>query len=638
MTPKTKGHDLTEVKIVRFFPKNRFRVITPNQSLHSPRPPTSPASNSFLSQLLAVTIPSLSPRKPVIPEKRDESWEVPGQEGEVSLVASSVASRDDEEMQEPHEEFDQQEELEPEPWTGTPEQHCSPLSLNAYGNVSAAQEHEQPSVDWQVPEDMSNLLSQRFSPPSELDSFSISEPARPHSQPPAITDQLDEEEYQEKSMAPEISIQDVEDSNPTIRRGLSPSQAGLNDEEPETPTPANRPFTSIFADMSAEQADLSWPLIRATAGEELKPESRNILAELEDNRLSGSNHGVSQQSSEDTTQFFDCTVTSLSLSLPSPLTPSTVLSRSVPAALDLYGPSKSLFDAHSAHTNALASELALYRALAEKLHIEVSERDGVMADLNLRILEGEIWRVRVDELEAQLKTRVSGQVRHTPDMSPLEVSQNQWRRIGVDGEADRTTRDQAETRDLEIRLAKALADQEVLGRDLAEERDEKERNAVLLAATQTAIILAEQRERDAQVRDEGNKVQMHMAEETHAELNRARQLELELRIQLDEAMRRTTELEVQVDELKEVNVTHEEETARLVAGMEKLRIGRKREEEWRSQVEDLEIEIEVERTLRSEADHRAGEERDVAQCLESNNREVSWLSQVRILSSLNKED
>ena len=565
----------------------------------------------------------MSPRRSVVPEKRDESWEVPGQEGEVSLVASSVASRDDEEMREFDEASEQHEEPEPESWTGIPEQHCSPLSLTASGNVSANQGYELPSVDWQVPEDMSNLLSQRFSPPAELHSFSITEPAQPHSQLSATSIQADEERSQGEFIAPETSVEGVEDLNPTIRRRLSPSQAGLKKSEPETPTRANRPFTSIFADMSAEQADLSWPLIRSIAGEELKPLSETILGGLDDNQLSDPDHSISPRSSGDATEFYDCTVTSVSLSVPSPSTFSAVLSRSVPPALELYGPSKAIFEAHSAHANALASELALYRALAEKLHNEVSERDGVMADLNLRILEGEVWRARVDELEAQSDREISGQVRRAPDWSPSNVRQYEQWRISVNNEADRTTSDQAEMRDLEIRLAKALADQEILGIDLAEERAEKEKNAVLLAATQSAIMLAEQRERDAQVRDEGRRAQMQMAAETLAELEGARQLELELRVQLDEAMRRTTELEVQVDELKEVKMTHEEETARLVAGVEKLKLGRKREEEFRSRVGDLEREIEEERRLRLEAEQRVGEEREVTDRLESNNREVS---------------
>lgn len=597
--------------LVRFFPKNRFRVITPNHSLHSPQPPTSPRSSSFLSQLLAVTMPSMSPRKPLPVEKPDESWEVPGQEGEVSLVASSLASLD-----QSGEEQDQSiEQAREESWNGTPEKHSSPLALPSNTDVSASGECELPSTDWQVPEDMSNLLSQRFSQ-TDIDSFSISEPPPP--KPPLMTsiEYADEIEELDDTMGSIRSSEGLNDSNPTVRRLLSPAGVDKIELEPGTPTPGNRPFTSIFADMSAEQANLSWPLTRPTAGERDHTTFHSVVL---NDILDLPQHTVTPKAG-DITQFFDCTTTSLSPPVPSLSSSSTSLvSRNSPISLDLLQPSKALFEAHSVHTSALASELALYRALAEKLHHEVEERDGVLADLNLRVLAGEVWRVRVEELEAELNAD-----KLIPASSPSPVFHTQRRRRSAEREGDRTTVMDTETRELEIRLAKALADLEMLGRHLTQVRADAEYQAGQITEARRSLAMAEQRERDSQVRDEGLRAQIAQDAELRIDLDQARHLELELRIQLDEAGRRTTDLEVQVEESREIKQADEEVKSRLGVSLEKLKQGRNREEEWRFQVGELEREVQIERSRRTDAERRVEEEKEEIVRLESQNREVGF--------------
>ena len=524
-------------------------------------------------------------------------------------------------LDEPQDEQDA--EREEEAWSGTPEKHSSPLALTATADLSASQEFELPSADWQVPEDVSNLLSQRFEPQADVESFTIPEL---HSQAPRdgqIPAQAEDPSVVDESMRSTRSTKGLNDSNPTIRRRLYPVRPDQLEVDPETPTPALRPFASIFEDMSAEQADLSWPLARPVAGEETIFHSAD-LGDLD--LISEAHHMVTTTpKTGDITQFYDCTATS-----PFPPAPSlsassaSLISQAPPTPMDLKQPIKALFNAHSAHTSALASELSLYRALAEKLHAEVAERDGVLAELNVKALEGEVWKVKVDELEEKLKSAKSVTSRVT-ESSPLPVSLAQNRSNSVVGLGDQTTVVRAETRDLEIRLAKALADQEILSKELLEERAETARRSDMLEKVRTSLRLSEERARDCQVRDEGFKAQLNAAVEIRGELENAQRLELELRVQLDEAARRTTRLENQVDEFRAVKLADEEEMAQLAADREKLKEGRKREEEWRSRVSELERNVEAERIRRLEAERRTAEEKQARNQLESYDREVCSL-------------
>lgn len=414
---------------------------------------------------------------------------------------------------------------------------------------------------------------------------------------------------------------------------MSPFRPDKVEFKPETPTPAIRPFASIFADMSAEQADLSWPLTRPTAADETFHSA--ILANLGDSLSSNPQAAVTPKTTSDITQFFDCTNTFLSPPVPSLSSSSTSLvSRTSPIPLELPQPSKALFEAHSAHVSALVSELALYRALAEKLHLEVSERDGVLAELNVRVLEGEVWRIKVKELEAAVEAAQTNSGRASLSPSPVPIAQQRRRQSAEDG-VDRTTLIQAETRDLEIRLEKALVDQEALSTQLNEAQAEKSDQAFTLAETRKHLARAQERERDAQVRDEGLRAQTtEAAGALHAELDFARQLELQLRMQLDEAAIYTTELEVQIDELKEVKRADEEEITLLVKSLENLDVERKKEQEWWSRVEELTRQLELERTYRVNAEQRVEKEKEVVVRLETNNREVSLPLPVGVIAEL----
>jgi hypothetical protein len=393
---------------VRFFPKNKFRVITPNQSLlttEPTQPPPLPPPNSFLSQLLAVTIPSisaLSPRRsipssplaaPPSPQLNpDESWEVPGHEGEISLIASSVDFSRNESSHDDYEQEGSREESVHSPWSGVPEIHSSPLALPLEGNTSRdTSVLELPSADWHIQgeQDVSNLLSQRFCLPDNASSFDISLSDDEHVSGPALPGigSLNSETlplHEVSDSVPRI----IEDSDPTIRRPL-PGSAPIRQIEPQTPTPGGiqRGYSSIFADMSAEQADLSWPLLKNAPL--LSPDEDEVEDTIFHSAIYPPSDILvtatpkSKANSGDLTQFFDCTSTSpLSISLSMVDSPISTTSTGVTSLLV---PTKAVFEAHNAHTKALRDELELYRDLAGRLQADVVERDSVLADLNLRL-------------------------------------------------------------------------------------------------------------------------------------------------------------------------------------------------------------------------------------------------------------
>ncbi|KAK8854539.1 hypothetical protein IAR55_003278 [Kwoniella newhampshirensis] len=558
---------------VRFFPKNKFRIITPNQSViqaqsPAPKPPRSPTSSSFFSQLLAVTIPSMSPRRarePTPEEEEvkgsvDDSWEVPGQEGEVSLVASTGSA---DHTLDSHRDDD--EEVE-DSWNGEPEVHCSPLSLPSVheGNNSkdaSYQDLELPSTDWHLPEDVSDLLTTKFSPQDP--SFSITDG------PSAIASP----QQDQKTPSPEtefwtggrtdlslISDQSarLDDNDPTIRRQLSPVpvKKSVEDSTQAVSPVAPRPFsaTSIFADMSAEQAELTWPLTR-------RPTDGDGESPLPSNKISSATP-KSLTNIGDITEFYDCTAMMLS-----PPDSSLVVRRS-PIANDLVLPTKALFEAQAAHTTALSAELQIYRSLAGKLQSEVAERDDVLAKLNMRALEAEVLQTQVHDLRQEISTiKANRQASLSPSPSPMpRVPQ---RTSLPDLPSDRTMVAQSEAKELEIRLAKALSDAAAMSMQLSEARASKESQAIELESARAAIQAMEEKERDVLVKAEGKD---DMAQILRKEVDIAhRQLDDKddeihtLRTELDDAHRRDDKLEEAEDraqtaerELEEVQQQLEE--------------------------------------------------------------------------------
>ena len=319
------------------------------------------------------------------------------------------------------------------------------------------------SRDMIVPDDMSNLMSEKLSM-SGFDSFSV-----------GPTRRKDESLIKESSIfgktsntkdfsllstlrpnriAPPLDDSDRSpDRNGFATQAISPIATTV--PGPSTPTRETKPFRSIFADMSAEQADLSWPLIRRSPEKALEDEtvfhsaiSLSPGLESPDGApcpLPRPNFPTLDNTPRSATAFYDC-----SSATPSPVFASSSSLNSLelrtpsPVGIDLVQPTKAMFDAHSAHTAALATELELYQRLVQSLEDEVAQRDTILAKLNVQALEAEVWHSKYDTLLLKLKLSEE----QTPSPTPNQYS-----------EADCTTVAEVSNRDLEIRLSKALADQ-----------------------------------------------------------------------------------------------------------------------------------------------------------------------------------
>ncbi|KAL7422594.1 hypothetical protein Q5752_003242 [Cryptotrichosporon argae] len=648
---------------VRFFPKNKFRVITPNAPALPP--PTPIAAPSFFSQLLAV-LPS-SPRP-----QADDSWEQPGQEGEVSLVASSTASffedeGDDAEAEEPQ-----------EPWTGVPEIISSPLGLPEEPSRDVSQEMDlnvsarsaasggpDVSGDWRarLPE-MSNLDSVRLSSPFG-ESFTIGDEMplprttrdanadhSTQSARTARTERDDRAEQDSRDTSRDISHSTILRSPPAII--ASPNTASSADVA--SPALPPRAFTSIFADLSVDQAEMSWPLAAVPSPSKTP---RNV---------------------GDTTEFYDCLSMSMSPGTPMPvaasdgLGPSSTLQISPSAPLasstlalrtpvtGLIAPTKALFAAHDAQMAALAHELDLHRTLVTRLQAEVAERDAVLVDLNLRAVEAEMRAVA---------------------RSPVHSPPTGIRTPPREHAGDRTTMVQAEVRDLQIRLAKAVAEADEAWANVRRAKAAAEDERTATARLRDELARAEERERDAAVvaemraaarrQDEGARAELDesraQAKRAHeqaenalgalddvraelsAERDRADGLEEKLeeaaravggkegetvsaleedvrRLEVDlalsdargnDAERRAAEAEARADEL-EIRLEEGERRAEESKRVEKE--SEERDNEWRRHVEELEAAREAERTRRKDAERRAAHDVEMRERLEAEVQEL----------------
>ncbi|WWC90431.1 uncharacterized protein L201_005366 [Kwoniella dendrophila CBS 6074] len=600
---------------VRFFPKNKFRIITPNASVHqpTPKPPPSP-TNSFFSQLLAVTIPSMSPRRGSNSNLDEngkhaignESWEVPGQEGEVSLIASSIASNDEYGSRNPDNHYDEQvdeREIEmsidvdgdvsyqdersvDESWNGQPEIHCSPLSLPNTsidrGNRNTSRDtslvgFELPSAEMDYPEDMSNLLSTKFQPAEDLTSFSMNDlPSSStiipgaadlrHSQTLSpikedIKNSTEDEFWNVPPPHVDTSIiseenQDLGDlSNPTIRR---PPSTTISNHQDQTisPTPVGRPYntSSIFADMSAEQAELTWPLTRRSEEDDLDSNYPSPIKTSPSPSSSNVQTPKAPSAAGDITQFFDTTMTMSFSSPTSTPSPSAIVLRSQTHNKDLLIPTRKLFEAQVSHTSALTAELELYKDLAKRLQNEVIERDECLAKLNLRALDAEVLYNQVRDLEREVQTL---KTRKSPSPKPSPTLKAGLR---LDGMSDRTMAAQSEAKELEIRLAKTLADSEDMCKQLQDLQLEKQKVEDELKQIQQAKQSLEDQERDRLVKDQGNSDEIHKLqqelENAHGKIEELEYINMDhddyiaVKQELEDALRKTSEMENQQGDLQ----------------------------------------------------------------------------------------
>ena len=185
---------------------------------------------------------------------------------------------------------------------------------------------------------------------------------------------------------------------------------------------------------------------------------------------------------------------------------------------------------------------------------------------------------------------------------------------------DRTTVVQAETRDLEIRLSKALADQEMLQKQMSEARSETKTKEQELQDTQQALYELEDRHRDQLIQSRQSPPIADTRELEEA-LERCADLEFELTRAADLAQ----DLDHQVQDMRQVKASDEEEIDRLNAAVDGARDSRRSEEEMRSRLEEMERRVDAEMRRREEMEDLVREERNARKRLEVENREVSHL-------------
>lgn len=514
------------------------------------------------------------------PEENEESWEKPGEEGELSLVAStgsagSIIVDSDK---------DEEDVKEEESWNGEPQIHCSPLGLPAVldGNTSkdaSYSECELPSVEWHLPEDTSNLLSTKF---PEKGSFSVVDPTSTSTIAPskdlsadrssfrdALTSEAASESLKHVSMEnrseevfwglhPDestMSERGKEDTNPTIRCQLLPreEQVSTIEEKYETqesllPIQPGRPMTppystsSIFADMSAEQAELTWPLAHRGPDSSSTFHSPTPIQSTEPLKAAPQ---TPRTTVGDVTEFYDCTAMVISPSSDSPI---ATCSTSASLSSLLAQPTKALFEAQTAHANALNTELELYKDLTEKLRNEVSERDEVLAKLNMRALEAEMLYSQVQDLRKELavaKTKAeqaeiqaqSAQPQALPSLglnSPTPLMRTRSAALP----SDRTMAAEREARDFEIRLAKALADSAAISRQLDEVKKSRDQHALELE------------EARAELRDKDDREKSRMIKASHPEESEKDGEMEEMREEMEELQRKLREMEGKEEEVE----------------------------------------------------------------------------------------
>jgi len=286
-------------------------------------------------------------------------------------------------------------------------------------------------------------------------------------------------------------------------------------------------------------------------------------------------------------------------------------------------PTKELFEAQNEHARALVEEVKLYRDLATRLHAEVVERDTVLADLSGRVLDSEVLRAEVGELKDEMiKLRAGTTTRgNRSESSSLELSSSPLAAKSSHAHAgDRTTVVQAETRDLEIRLSKALAEQDVLRKQVAEVRNDNETKTRQVEEVRQEMADLEDRHRDQLISLRRSPTppppDTRLQEELDDALARCSTLEIEVTRACDKA----DDLATQVQEMRKVKIADEEEIDRLNAVVEDGRDSRRQEEEMKARLEEMEQRLEDEMRRNDEF---VRDERQARKRLEQENRDVS---------------
>lgn len=194
---------------------------------------------------------------------------------------------------------------------------------------------------------------------------------------------------------------------------------------------------------------------------------------------------------------------------------------------------------------------------------------------------------------------------------------------------------ESEKRDLEIRLAKALADAEVMGKQLGEIRGAKDDLVKQLAQAKARVGQVEERERDREVAatrvDEERREKVGSLQEEVDELRREVQLEQEDRERVQEERDRVQEeLNTARAEMAEMADEEQRKGSREESLQDEVESMREQLESLEAELEqerrgrdEVERELEQERRGRDEVEREIEQERSERVKLETANREVS---------------
>jgi hypothetical protein len=173
---------------------------------------------------------------------------------------------------------------------------------------------------------------------------------------------------------------------------------------------------------------------------------------------------------------------------------------------------------------------------------------------------------------------------------------------------------ESEKRDLEIRLAKALADGDLMGKQLGEIRGAKDDLVKQLAIAKAKVGEVEERERDREVA--ATRVEEERREKVETLQEEMDELRRELQAEQEEKERVQEELDTVRAEIAEMADEEQRKGSREQSLQEEV-------ESLREQLETFDTELEQERRGRDEVEREIEQERSERVKLETANREVS---------------
>jgi chromosome segregation ATPase len=260
----------------------------------------------------------------------------------------------------------------------------------------------------------------------------------------------------------------------------------------------------------------------------------------------------------------------------------------------------------------------------QKLQGEVSERDSVLADLNLRVIEGEMTRVKLSEMEQEIRSLKSASNGNEDErssgkgdgdsflLSKMRKSLSPSTAQKTVEMGDRTTVAEASNRDMEIRLAKALSEQESLKTELDKEIEARTELQQELVQSRATVRRLEDAEKERGVVGQLDRQRSRVEEELRTQLELVSKRERSLHANLAQVESQLEQAQQQSTEQQSKISTLEEQARQAQQWRDEAQQASVRANELEGQVEDFESQVdEFERQLNSVNDQRNMLERAV---------------------------